>query len=115
MIPFPRDLAPLPGPAGAFTFRLEAMHAAYDGHFPDHPILPGVLQIDWAIRLGAKTFGPFGAFRGVEHLKFQAVIIPGEAITLQLAWDAKRCELSFTYAGDSGPKSSGIARFAPLA
>jgi 3-hydroxymyristoyl/3-hydroxydecanoyl-(acyl carrier protein) dehydratase len=113
MIPFPRDLAPRPGSAGAFAFHVEADHLAFEGHFPDQPILPGVAQIDWALRLGEKAFGPLGTFTGLEHLKFQAVITPAELVHLDLAWDAARRELSFAYAGSEGPKSSGHARFLP--
>jgi 3-hydroxymyristoyl/3-hydroxydecanoyl-(acyl carrier protein) dehydratase len=113
MIPLPQDLAPRPGSVGVYTFRVNAMHTAYDGHFPDHPILPGVLQIDWAIRLGVRTFGNLGTFKGMEHLKFQSGITPGEAIEIQLTWDAAKGELGFAYTGPSGPKSSGIACFSP--
>ena len=111
MMPFPRSLRSR-GP-GAFAFEVEPEHPAFDGHFPGQPILPGVVQVDWALRLGAEAFGPFGAFLGLEQLKFQAVIVPGEALDLQLAWDAAAGELGFTYSGAAGKKSSGFARFRP--
>ena len=110
MIPFPRSLRPS-GP-GAFAFEVEPEHPAFEGHFPGLPILPGVVQVDWALRLGTEAFGPFGAFAALEHLKFQAVITPGEPLTLELAWDAAANELAFTYRGAGGKKSSGFARFA---
>ena len=37
----------------------------FDGHFDDAPILPGVVQIDWAIELGRGLFGFTGGF--VQH------------------------------------------------
>ena len=112
MIPFPRSLRGL-GEPGAFAFEAEPEHAAFEGHFPDQPILPGVVQVDWALRLGAEAFGPLGAFSSLEQLKFQAVITPGEPIELRLAWDAAAQELGFAYAGAAGKKSSGFARFEP--
>ncbi len=112
MIPFPGSLR-LSGP-GTYAFEVEPEHEAFHGHFPDQPILPGVVQVDWAMRLGADAFGPFGAFQSLEHLKFQAVIVPDEPITLTLAWDDAARELAFHYRGQEGVKSGGFARFAPL-
>ena len=111
MIPFPRDLAQRLGVAGAYAFQVEAEHPAWAGHFPHQPILPGIVQVDWALRLGEEAFGPLGTFASLEHLKFQALIAPGEPVRLDLRWDATRRELSFTFAGGEGLKSSGIARF----
>lgn len=111
MIPFPRSLRPLGGP-GTYAFEVEPEHPAFAGHFPDQPILPGVVQVDWALRLGEEAFGPFGAFLSLEHLKFQAVIRPDEALVMRLTWDAERRELGFAYTSVRGRASSGFARFA---
>ena len=113
MIPFPRSLRPLPGASGTYAFEIEADHPAFSGHFPGQPVLPGVVQVDWAIRLGEAAFGPLGAFRSLEHLKFQATIEPLEPVELRLAWDAAARELGFDYAGAAGRKSSGFVHFAP--
>ena len=107
MIPFPASLQPVPGAVGSFTLEVEEGHAAFQGHFPGQPILPGVVQVDWALRLGAELFGPLGDFRALEHLKFQATIGPEEAVTLRLAWDADQRLLAFEYEG----KSKGFAVF----
>ncbi len=112
MIPFPASLRPEPGAEGRFTLAVEPEHPAFLGHFPGQPILPGVVQVDWALRLGAEAFGPLGAFRALEHLKFQDIIQPGEPLTLALAWDAQARQLAFEYRGAAGPKSKGFAVFA---
>lgn len=111
MIPFPRSLRPLPGVPGGFAFEVEAAHPAFLGHFPGRPVLPGVVQLDWALRMGREAFGPLGPFQALEHLKFQAVIGPEEPLELRLAWDPAARELGFTYQGPGGLKSSGFARF----
>ncbi|HTL99282.1 MAG TPA: hypothetical protein VL181_10810 [Holophagaceae bacterium] len=113
MIPFPGSLRPAPGEPGAFLLEVAPEHPAFEGHFPDLPILPGVVQVDWALRLGGEVFGPLGDFESLEHLKFQAVIRPGEPLRLSLAWDAEQRELAFAYTGGAEKKSSGFARFAP--
>lgn len=114
MIPFPAALRPLPGTRGAYALQVDGEHPAYQGHFPGHPVLPGVVQVDWALRLGAEAFGPLGAFRSLEHLKFQAIIEPDEPLELRLGWNPERRELAFEYLGAAGPKSKGFARFAPV-
>lgn len=111
MIPFPRSVRPLPGAPGAFVLEVESEHPAFLGHFPGQPILPGVVQLDWVIRLGEASFGPLGAFQSIEHLKFQATIGPMEPLELRISWDAPSRELGFEYASSAGRKSSGFVRF----
>jgi 3-hydroxymyristoyl/3-hydroxydecanoyl-(acyl carrier protein) dehydratase len=113
VIPFPASLRPVPDSPGAYSLQVDAEHPAFQGHFPGHPVLPGVVQVDWALRLGAECFGSLGVFQGLEHLKFQAVIEPGERLELRLDWQVDRRELAFEYLGPTGPKSKGFARFAP--
>jgi 3-hydroxymyristoyl/3-hydroxydecanoyl-(acyl carrier protein) dehydratase len=112
VIPFPRSLRPLPGAQGGFAFEVEAEHPAFSGHFPAQPILPGVVQLDWAIRLGEAAFGVLGAFQSVEHLKFQATIEPLESMELKLSWDGQARQLDFAFAGPKGRASSGLVQFA---
>lgn len=111
MTPYPDPLQADPERAGIFRFHLSADHPAYAGHFPDNPILPGVVQVEWALRLGEACFGPLGPFLALEHLKFQDTIQPGQAITLSLEWEAERQELAFEFRGERGLKSKGFARY----
>ena len=60
-----------------FTLAMDPDLTAFQGHFPGHPVLPGVVQVDWAVRFGSEAFGPLGRFRAIEHLKFQDPIRPG--------------------------------------
>ena len=113
MIPFPAVVEPAED-IGSFHFKVEAGHRAFQGHFPGQPILPGLVQVDWALRLGAQTFGRMGRFKALEHLKFQATIGPEEPLELRLAWNPESGELAFEYASPTGLKSKGYARFEPL-
>jgi 3-hydroxymyristoyl/3-hydroxydecanoyl-(acyl carrier protein) dehydratase len=96
----------------SFTLAMDADLQAFQGHFPGHPILPGVLQVDWAIRFGAEAFGPLGRFRGIDQLKFQGLIQPGEVLELQLEFEPARGRLRFTYLAGPQRKSSGVILFA---
>jgi predicted hotdog family 3-hydroxylacyl-ACP dehydratase len=68
--------------------RVPANLGCWPGHFPDRPILPGVLQLDWAIQLLARWLGGEAWPRRVEGLKFKQLIRPGQALTLALEREA---------------------------
>ncbi|WP_432722076.1 AMP-binding protein [Jeongeupia wiesaeckerbachi] len=91
----------------ALTLAISAQLAHFDGHFDQTPVLPGVAQIDWAVRYGRARFGINGDFAGMRQLKFQRIIQPGMIVTLTLAWAADKRQLSFAYASGAGAHSSG--------
>lgn len=79
----------------------------FDGHFAEHPILPGVVQVHWAEALGRQSLPIQGRFQRLEAIKFQRVIRPGGSVTLTLNFDAQKNKLSFQYESDSVIHSSG--------
>ncbi len=80
---------------------------AFRGHFPDNPILPGVVQIDWAVRFAAIHLGikepPVHDFQ----VKFRNIICPGVPISLTLKLDNLKKRLSFAYQSKDVLMSSG--------
>jgi 3-hydroxymyristoyl/3-hydroxydecanoyl-(acyl carrier protein) dehydratase len=106
MMPLPA-LRPRPG---GFALVVEPGHPAFRGHFPGDPVLPGVVQVDWAIRLGETLFGPQGTFLGLERVKFLEPVRPGEALELALV-APRPGRLDFRYSAGGVLKSSGSARF----
>ena len=85
--------------------------AFFPDHFPRLGILPGVVQIDWAIGYGREHLGVGGAFRGLRGLKFVNPILPGTELTLTLSSSAPG-ELAFAYRAGEREFSSGRALFA---
>ena len=74
-------------------------------------MLPGVVQVGWAIEF-ARLHIPFSArFRSLAAVKFMRVIQPNAASTLRLAADAALRELSFEYRLSGEPCSSGRVLF----
>jgi len=69
----------------------------FHGHFPGTPILPGVVQIDWALHFARACLGLALDTAPVFRVKFKAVIVPGDVVTLALDHDRARGRLSFEF------------------
>ena len=83
----------------------------FEGHFRDIGLLPGVVQVGWAIELARVHIPYSGRFRALSAVKFMRVIKPDSAVTLRLAVDPQRRELSFDYRLAGEPCSSGRVLF----
>lgn len=70
---------------------------SFKGHFPEQAVLPGVTQLDWAVRLGCQYFGYCEAVANLEVLKFQQLILPGQEVTLSISNNAAKGKLTFAY------------------
>ncbi|WP_019341320.1 acyl-CoA synthetase family protein [Stutzerimonas stutzeri] len=82
--------------------------AHFTGHFPQTPVLPGVVQIDWAIGLARELIADLPpSFQGMEVLKFQQLARPGDQLSLTLRFDRERSKLYFAYRNGDAPCSSG--------
>jgi 3-hydroxymyristoyl/3-hydroxydecanoyl-(acyl carrier protein) dehydratase len=83
----------------------------FRGHFPSRPIVPGVVQIGWAVdiaRAGGLVSGPF---TGISGAKFRRVLQPGMNLGLRLdGHDASR-QLRFEYSLGSTVVSGGRVQF----
>jgi acyl-coenzyme A synthetase/AMP-(fatty) acid ligase len=83
----------------------------FDGHFEGAPVLPGVVQLDWAISNARQYFDIPAEFRGIHALKFQHVICPDSALRLELIYDPLKGILNFRYFSAGGQHSSGRVLF----
>jgi len=83
----------------------------FEGHFPESPILPGIAQVDWAIKTGRQFFVLPDQFRAMHALKFQHVILPESVVHLKLDYDQQKACLSFSYFSPAKQHSSGRILF----
>jgi 3-hydroxymyristoyl/3-hydroxydecanoyl-(acyl carrier protein) dehydratase len=59
----------------------------FEGHFPDHPVLPGVAQIGWAIFFAREAFHFTSDPPSIERAKFHNPIRPEQSLSLELQRD----------------------------
>ena len=59
----------------------------FAGHFPGHPIMPGVLILDAMAQVGGVAMlypeehrGKIAMFGGMEHVKFKHPVVPGDQL-----------------------------------
>lgn len=62
----------------------------FKGHFPEHPVMPGVLTVEALAQVGAvailseeKNKGKTAYFGGIQKCKFRGMVIPGDKIKLE--------------------------------
>ena len=77
------------------------------GHFPQAPLLPGVVQVHWALHYIQEHFGTkISDYQSIDALKFQVIIAPGYQVKLTLK-EVTNNKFSFTYSSSHGNHSSG--------
>ena len=79
----------------------------YNGHFPDAPILAGVVQLHWAVEYTKQAFNLADyEVVNLEVLKFQVVIVPKQNLVLTLTRKSND-KFLFTYVSERGRHASG--------
>ncbi len=80
----------------------------FQGHFPDLPLLPGVVQTHLAIRYFERYQNTKLNFAGFKSLKFFRPIFPGATVDLEIKKDLKSDQVTFHYSGGGHPYSKGV-------
>lgn len=83
-------------------------HPAFPGHFPGHPIVPGVVLLDRALQLAQQLSGavPPGAVWQVLQAKFLSPVGPGTALSWRLE-STPRGQVAFEVRAGDRPVASG--------
>ena len=62
----------------------------FTGHFPEQPVMPGVLIIEALAQTGAvamlslpENAGKLALFGGIKNARFKKMVVPGDILTLQ--------------------------------
>ncbi len=76
-----------------------ANESFFQGHFPDHPVMPGVLIIEAMAQTAAvlvvETLGPDAAgkvvyFMTIENAKFRRPVVPGDQLRIHVTKERNR-------------------------
>lgn len=78
-------------------FSIPPDHPALPGHFPGHPVVPGVVILDAVARAIERNTPGRVAITGAPSIKFLAPLLPSESATIRLH-DVERGTLRFTVA-----------------
>ena len=97
------------GATATYRIRVPPALEHFKGHFPGFPILPGIVQLDWAVRLGRRHFAGLEDSSGVDNFKCQALVFPDAELTLELRRD--ETGLHFRYYDAQRTYSSGKILF----
>ena len=83
----------------------------FEGHFDGCPVVPGIAQVDWALRWTASLLGMRAASQELRHLKFMRALRPGTLVVLELSLNREQVppRLSFRYSDALGDYSQGTA------
>lgn len=80
-----------PGKWGKGCFIPDKDDFYFKGHFPENPVLPGVLMIESAAQLGAFVVlklpeyrGKTAYFAGIDRVRFKRIVRPGEKLEISV-------------------------------
>lgn len=78
----------------------------FRGHFPEMPVLPGVVQLHWAVEIAREYFGFSEAVRDIKRLKFKNVVMPPMVMDLELTRTGQD-EARFVFSNSGATYSQG--------
>jgi 3-hydroxyacyl-[acyl-carrier-protein] dehydratase len=87
----------VPGQRVVARFAVRADAWWFPGHFPDRPVMPGVLIVEAMAQTGAVAVlveegnrGKIAFFAGIDDCRFKRVVEPGDVLTLTCEIDQVR-------------------------
>jgi len=83
----------------------------FQGHFPSFPLVPGVVQLGWALEQARARKLCRGDTHRIENLKFQHFLRPADPCTMTLKWDNDKRKLYFTVRTGATMTASGRIAF----
>ncbi len=80
-----------PGERAVGIKNVSANEPFFQGHFPDYPVMPGVLIVEAIAQVGAVAMlslpeltGQIALFAGIEKVRFKRQVKPGDTIRLEV-------------------------------
>jgi len=80
-----------PGKRAVGIKNVTANEPYFQGHFPNNPIMPGVLQVEALAQVGAVALlsmdeykGKLAVFAGIDDVRFKRQVVPGDTLRLEI-------------------------------
>jgi len=77
----------------------------FQGHFPGHPIMPGVLIIEAMAQTGGigalnkdENLGKLAYFLGINNAKFRKPVLPGDQLVMEITFTKMKLSVVSTHA-----------------
>jgi len=81
-----------PGERAVGIKNVTANEPFFQGHFPDYPVMPGVLIVEAIAQVGAVAMlsqpayeGQLALFAGIEKVRFKRQVKPGDTLRIEVA------------------------------
>ncbi|MDD4323656.1 MAG: 3-hydroxyacyl-ACP dehydratase FabZ [Eubacteriales bacterium] len=91
-----------PGVSAEGIKQLSGNEIFFQGHFPEEPVFPGVLQIEALAQVGGVALlsleenkGKLPLFAGVDKVRFRGVVRPGDTLQLSTKISKRRGDFGF--------------------
>lgn len=80
-----------PGKSASGVKNVTANEQFFQGHFPDYPVMPGVLIVEAIAQVGAVALlsleehqGKIAFFAGINNVRFKRQVKPGDTLSLEV-------------------------------
>jgi len=83
----------------------------FKGHFPEQAVLPGVVQIDWAGKIGKALLLDSGMFQQLSNIKFKSMVLPNTELKVEIKYDPSKKSLKFHFFNDGESFSVGTFKY----
>jgi 3-hydroxymyristoyl/3-hydroxydecanoyl-(acyl carrier protein) dehydratase len=84
----------------ASTVRIAAAHPSLPGHFPDRPVVPGVVLLDEVLNAAEAWLQATIHVRSLQQAKFTAPLLPDQVADLRLTLQGTALRFVVTRADD---------------
>ena len=91
-----------PGISAVAVKNVTANEPFFEGHFPDYPVMPGVLIVEALAQTGAVAMlsleenqGKLAFFAGIDKLRFKRQVRPGDILRLEVEITKSRAGVGF--------------------
>lgn len=92
----------VPGERASGIKNVTANEPFFEGHFPDYPVMPGVLIVEALAQVGAVALlsveenrGRLALFAGIDKVRFKRQVRPGDTLYLEVRITRSRGAIGF--------------------